>query len=85
MAIIIEDSMNKKKGSLYQKYKPYFDMYEYINMDNFPVFYDDEEIHYLTPSSFGSELNEAKQSLKEEYYIINNDLQITTSIQDTGH
>ena len=83
MAIIMEDAINKKKGSLYQKYKPYFDMYEYINMDNFPVFYDDDETYYLSPSSFGSELNEAKQSLKEEYYIINNDLQISTSMQDT--
>ena len=81
-SIIIEDSINKKKGALYQKYKPYFDMYEYINMDNFPVFYDQEETYFLSPSSFGYELSEAIESLKEEYYIINNDLQITTSIQD---
>ena len=83
MAIIIEEAINKKKGPIYNKYKPYFDMYEYINMDNFPVFYDDEEIHYLTPSSFGSELEQAIESLKEEYYIINNDLKITTSMEDT--
>ena len=82
MAIVIEDAINKKKGALYQKYKTYFDMYEYMNMDNFPVFYDDEEIYFLSPSSFGFELNEAVQSLKEEYYIINNDLKISTSIQD---
>ena len=83
MTIIMEDAINKKKGSLYQKYKPYFDMYEYINLDNFPIFYDDDEIYYLTPSSFGEELSEAKESLKEEYYIINNDLKISSSIQDT--
>ena len=82
MSIIIEDAMNKKKGYLYNKYKPYFDMYEYMNMDDFPVFYDEEEIYYLSPSSFGSELKQAVESLKEEYYIINNDLQITNSIQD---
>ena len=82
MSIIIEDAINKKKGYLYNKYKPYFDMYEYMNMDIFPVFYDEEEIYYLSPSSFGSELKQAVESLKEEYYIINNDLQITTSIQD---
>ena len=29
MFIIIEDLINKRKGTLYQKYKPYFDMYEY--------------------------------------------------------
>ena len=82
MAIIIEDAINKKKGALYNKYKPYFDMYEYMNMDIFPVFYDDEEIYFLSPSSFGSELKQAVDSLKEENYIISNDLQITTSIQD---
>jgi hypothetical protein len=83
MAIIIEDAINRKKGSFYQKYKPYFDMYEYMNMDNFPAFYDEDEINYLSTSCFGSELFNAMKSLKEEYYIINNDLQITTSIQDS--
>ena len=82
MGIIIEDAMNRKKGALYNKYKPYFDMYEYMNMDIFPVFYDDEEIYFLSPSGFGSEVNQAIESLKEEYYIINNDLQLTNSIQD---
>ena len=82
MAIIIEDSINKKKGSLYQKYKPYFDMYEYMNLDNFPVFYDEEEKYYLSPSSLGYELNQAIESLKEEYYIVKNDLQISTPIED---
>ena len=83
MAIIIEDAINKKKGFIYQKYKPYFDMYEYINMDNFPVFFDQDEIYYLAPSAFGYELNQAVESLKEEYYIINNDLKLATSIQDS--
>ena len=82
MSIIIEDAINKKKGYIYNKYKPYFDMYEYMNMDIFPVFYDEEEIYFLSPSSFGSELKQAVESLKEEYYIINNDLQLTDSIQD---
>ena len=83
MSIIIEDAINRKKGSIYQKYQPYFDMYEYMNMDIFPVFYDEDEVKYLSTSSFGFELTQAIQSLKEEYYIINNDLQISTSMQDT--
>ena len=81
MSILIENAINKKKGSLYQKYKPYFDMYEYMDMDNFPIFFDVEEIIFLSQSVFGSELGEAVESLKEEYYIINNDLQISTSMQ----
>ena len=59
MSIIIEDANNKKKGYLYHKFKPYFDMYDYINLDRFPVFYDDEELYFLSPSSFGSELKQA--------------------------
>ena len=82
MAIIIEDAINKKKGHIYNKYKPYFDMYEYMSMDIFPVFYDEEEIFFLSPTSFGSELKQAVESLKEECHIINNDLGITNSIQD---
>jgi hypothetical protein len=83
MGISIEDSMNKKKGSLYQKYKPYFDMYDYIDMDNYPVFFDQEELIFLSQSSFGSELSEAVRSLQEEYYIIHNDLDISTSMEET--
>ena len=82
MSIIIEDAISKKRGAIYNKYKPYFDMYEYMNMDIFPVFYDEEEIYFLAPSSFGTELKQAVESLKEEYYIINNDLQLTDCIQD---
>ena len=82
MSIIIEDAISKKKGAIYNKYKPYFDMYEYMNVDIFPVFYDEEEIYFLAPSSFGTELKQAVESLKEEYYIINHDLQLTDCIQD---
>ena len=83
MSILIENAINKKKGSLYQKYKPYFDMYEYMDMDFFPIFFGDEEIIFLSQSVFGSQLGEAVESLKEEYYIINNDLHISTSMQET--
>ena len=83
ISIIIENAINKKQGSIYKKYKPYFDMYDYINMDNFPIFYEDDEINFLSPSGFGDELTKAIESLKEESYIINNDLKITTSIPDS--
>ena len=83
ISIVIENAINKKKGSIYNKYKPYFDMYDYINMDNFPIFYEDDEIYFLSPSGFGNELTKAIESLREESYIINNDLKITTSMPDT--
>ena len=83
MSLIIENAINKKKGAIYKKYAPYFEMYEYINMDNFPVFYDEDEIEFLSVSGFGNELTKAIESLKEESYIINNDLKISTSMPDT--
>ena len=83
ISIIIENAIYKKKGSIYKKYKQYFDMYDYINMDNFPIFYEDDEIYFLSPSGFGNELTKAIESLREESYIINNDLKITTSMPDT--
>ena len=83
VSIIIENAINKKKGPIYKKYKPYFEMYEYMDMDHFPVFFDDEEIKYLSISSFGEQLMRAVNSLKEEYYIINNNLNINNSIQDS--
>ena len=83
MSIIIENSINKKKGFLYKKYEAYFNMYEYINMDNFPVFFDEDEIYFLSASNFGAELVKASESLKEEYLITKNELKIETSMPDT--
>ena len=83
VSIIIENSINKKKGSVYKKYKPYFKMYEYMDMDHFPIFYGKDEIYFLGISSFGDQLTKAVNSLKEEYYIINFKLNITNSIQDS--
>ena len=83
MAIIIEKSINKKKGSLFKKYEPYFNMYEYINMDNFPIFFDEDEIYFLSPSGFGAELIKAKEYLDDEYLTTKNKLGMSSSMPDT--
>ena len=82
ISIIIENAIRRKKGSIYKRYESYFDMYDYINMDNFPLFYEEEEISFLSLSSFGSELAKASESLKEEYNIINAQLNISKPIYD---
>ena len=46
MAIILEYVTNNKKGPFYNRYEQYFEMYEYIDMDNFPVFFDEDEIYF---------------------------------------
>ena len=83
MAIIIEKSINKKKGSFFKKYEPYFNMYEYINMDNFPIFFDEDEIYFLSPSGFGAELIKAKEYLDDEYLTTKNKLGMSSSMPDT--
>ena len=83
ITIILEYFTNKKKGNLYKRYEPYFEMYEYIDMDNFPVFFDEDEIYFLSPSGFGAELVKATESLKEEYLLTKNELKIESSMPDT--
>ena len=58
-------------------------MYEYINMDNFPVLFDEDEIYFLSASNFGAELVKASESLKEEYLITKNELYMESSMPDT--
>lgn len=82
MSILVENAMNKKKGPLYKRYGPFLDMYEYINLDNYPVFFDYNEISFLSMSNFGYQLTRAMKSLDEEYYILKNTLNITSTIQD---
>ena len=83
ISIIIEDSINNKKGSLYKKFKTYFDMYEFINIDNFPVFFDEDEIYFLSSSGFGAEIIKATESLNEEYLLTKNVLKFEDSMVDT--
>ena len=82
MSIIIENSIRKKKGPIYKKYKEYFRMLEQMNMDIFPIFYDEQEKLYLSGSNFGSQLNRAYESLNEEYYLLGKELNISIPFQD---
>jgi hypothetical protein len=58
-------------------------MYEDINLDNFPIFYDEDEIEYLSLSNFGSQLMRDITYLKEEYYEAKNELKITSTMLET--
>ena len=82
MSIIIENALRKKKGPIFKKYKEYFRMYEHINLDVFPVFYDEQEKFYLSGSNFGSQLSRATDSLNEEYFICNRELNLDIPDQD---
>lgn len=79
---IIENAVHKRKGNLYEKYKTYFNLYEDINMDNFPIFYLGKEIQFLAGTNLALSLRQAIDSLKEEYYILKNQLNISSVIED---
>jgi hypothetical protein len=70
------------KGPIYKKYKELFRLHDYINLDIFPVFYDEQEKMYLAGSNFGSQLTRAENSLNEEYFVTNNIFNISIPIQD---
>ena len=82
MSIILENAMRKKKGPIYKKYKEYLRMLEQINVDIFPIFYQEEERQYLLGSNFGSLLRKVYNSLNEEYYLLDKELGINIPLQD---
>ena len=82
MSVILENAMRKKKGPLYKKYKELLRMFDNLDMDIYPVFYDQYEKDYLSGSNFGSQLLRAMDSLNEEYIILDRDLNINIPNQD---
>lgn len=82
ITILFENAIHKKKGNLYTKFGPYLDLYEDINMDNFPIFYIGKEIQFLAGTNLALSLRQAVESLKEEYYLIKNSLNISNCLED---
>ena len=82
ISVILEFAMRKKKGPLYKRYKEYLKLYDGINMDIYPVFYDQQEKDYLSNSNFGSQISRAMDSLNEEYIILDRELNINIPNQD---
>ena len=82
ISTIVENAIRKKRGPIYKKYKDYFRMYEKMNFDNFPIFYDEQEKFYLSGSNFGAQLIRASESLNEEYFILTRELNISIPFQD---
>ena len=82
ISTLLEFAIRKKKGPLYKRYKEYLKIYDIIDMDVYPVFYDQQEKDYLSNSNFGSLLNRAMASLNEEYFILDRQLNINIPNQD---
>ena len=80
ISIILSDSTFRQKGKIYKKYKEYLDMYNYINLDHFPLLYTAKEMIYLNNSNFGKEINNNLKSINNEYYLIKNILNLDNTV-----
>jgi hypothetical protein len=67
---MIEHSMRIKKGKFYKEFKPYFNLYEYTNLGNFPIFYSEEELNLLKGTNLFEEIKRAKESLENEEKVL---------------
>ena len=69
-----------QKGKLYKKYEEYLNMYNYINLDDYPIFFKKREMKYLNYSSFGKEIKNNLDSINNEYYLIKHELEMDSTI-----
>ena len=60
----------EKHNNKFHKYFQYFTNTFESNLDNYPVFYNNEQFGLLTMSQFGNEIYQAKMIYEEEYGIL---------------
>jgi len=82
LSIILENSLRKKKGPIYKKYKEYLRMYEQMEMDIYPIFYKKNEKELLRYSNLGSKLKGATDLLNQEFSLISHQLNISIPNQN---
>ena len=58
-----------EKNKFYQYYKYFFNTFE-TNLDNFPIFYNNEQFSLLTSSLLGNEIFQTRALFDEEYSIL---------------
>ena len=80
ISVMLSHSTFKQKGKLYKKYKEYLDMYDYINLDDYPIFFKKNEMAYLNSSNFGKEIRNNLESINNEYYLIKHVLGMDSTI-----
>ena len=77
LSIILENSLRKKKGPIYKKYKEYLRMYDQMEMDIYPIFYKKNEKELLRYSNLGSKIKGATDLLNQEFSLISTQLNIS--------
>ena len=80
LSVMLSHATFNQKGKLYKKYEEYLNMYNYINLDDYPIFFKKREMKYLNYSSFGKEIKNNLDSINNEYYLIKHELEMDSTI-----
>ena len=70
ISVMLSHATFNQRGKLYKKYEEYLNMYNYINLDDYPIFFKGNEMAYLNFSNFGKEIQNNLKSINNEYYLI---------------
>lgn len=84
IALVVETYMrtHPKKNKFYQKFKKYFKFYQYYSFDNYPLYYSEDELSFISGTNLALNINTARNSINEEISIITNDLKIDSIIPE---
>ena len=80
ITVMLSHSTFNQKGKFYKKYEEYLNMYNYINLDDYPIFFKKNEMKYLNYSNFGKEIHNNFKSINNEYYLIKHELDMDSTI-----
>ena len=80
ISVMLSHAIFNQKGKLYKKYEEYLNMYNYINLDDYPIFFKRNEMVYLNYSNFGKEIKNNFLSINNEYYLIKHELDMDSTI-----
>ena len=80
ISVMLSHATFNQKGKLYKKYEEYLNMYNYINLDDYPIFFKRNEMVYLNYSNFGKEIKNNFLSINNEYYLIKHELDMDSTI-----
>ena len=80
ISVMLSHATFNQNGKLYKKYEEYLNMYNYINLDDYPIFFKGNEMVYLNSSNFGKEIMNNLDSINNEYYLIKHVLNMDSTI-----
>ena len=76
IALMFEKAKRNKKNIIFKNYRRLFNIYKYTNLDNFPLFWSQEEVNFLLNSYFYTEIKMASESIENELNIAYKDLNL---------